>query len=87
MERKQSKAPSREQRRGNITAYYAPCAEPRRFRRSGTTWATLFVQRTGGHACVRSPDGAVRCWGDNEHGQLGVGDTAPRLAPAPIVLP
>jgi alpha-tubulin suppressor-like RCC1 family protein len=26
------------------------------------------------HACVVAPDGGVRCWGANEHGQLGVGD-------------
>jgi hypothetical protein len=32
---------SREQHPGNIPANYAPCAEPRHFRPSGTTWATL----------------------------------------------
>jgi hypothetical protein len=38
---KQSKATSREQHPGNVTAPYAPCAEPRHSRSSGTRWATL----------------------------------------------
>ncbi|MCA9705203.1 MAG: hypothetical protein KDK70_05045 [Myxococcales bacterium] len=28
-----------------------------------------------GHTCARLEDGAVRCWGANEHGQLGQGNT------------
>lgn len=37
----------------------------------------------GTHACVVSASSGVLCWGDNRYGQLGVGDTDPRLAPQP----
>ncbi|CAE7037113.1 Herc4 [Symbiodinium sp. CCMP2592] len=33
-----------------------------------------------GHACVRLADGRMRCWGQNEDGQLGLGDTVSREA-------
>ena len=36
------------------------------------------------HACARSTDGIVRCWGVNNEGQLGDGARAGRLAPAPV---
>lgn len=29
------------------------------------------------HVCARRPDGVVRCWGENEVGQLGYGHTRP----------
>ncbi|CAE7779833.1 UVR8 [Symbiodinium sp. CCMP2592] len=32
------------------------------------------------HACVRLADGRMRCWGQNEDGQLGLGDTVSREA-------
>jgi alpha-tubulin suppressor-like RCC1 family protein len=37
-----------------------------------------------GHACARTGDGAVHCWGANEHGQLGTGDTKDFSLPATI---
>src|SRR5690606_35254204 len=35
----------------------------------------------GNHACARLTNGAVYCWGHNEHGQLGDGTTTDRNAP------
>jgi alpha-tubulin suppressor-like RCC1 family protein len=39
------------------------------------------------HTCARLVDGTVRCWGRNDHGQLGDGTTTDALAPvAPVGL-
>jgi alpha-tubulin suppressor-like RCC1 family protein/lysophospholipase L1-like esterase len=35
------------------------------------------------HVCAAELDGRVRCWGDNDYGQLGSGD-APRDHPTPV---
>ncbi len=36
------------------------------------------------HACARSTDGTIRCWGVNSEGQLGDGARPGRLSPAPV---
>ena len=43
----------------------------------GTGWTVVEVAAGGGHTCARLEDGAVRavkCWGLNNHGQLGLED-------------
>jgi Alpha-tubulin suppressor and related RCC1 domain-containing proteins len=35
----------------------------------------------GSHTCVLLEDGSVACWGRNNYGQLGVGDTTNRITP------
>lgn len=37
-----------------------------------------------GHVCAVEPDGEVACWGANEAGQLGTGDTTPSTTPAAV---
>lgn len=37
-----------------------------------------------GHQCLRTKTGALRCWGYNEHGQLGDGSRNHRSAPTPV---
>lgn len=39
------------------------------------------------HSCALLDDGAVRCWGANEHGQLGDGSTQDSAVPVPVALP
>jgi alpha-tubulin suppressor-like RCC1 family protein len=41
----------------------------------------------GGFMCTQSADGAVSCWGKNQAGQLGTGDTKDRSTPAAVTLP
>ncbi|AKT43089.1 uncharacterized protein CMC5_073170 [Chondromyces crocatus] len=36
------------------------------------------------HACARSKDGTVRCWGSNENGQLGDGTAEDRYEPVQV---
>jgi alpha-tubulin suppressor-like RCC1 family protein len=37
-----------------------------------------------GHVCAWTTDGKLYCWGRNDTGQLGVGDTMPRSTPAEV---
>ncbi len=37
------------------------------------------------HACARLTSGELRCWGDNERGQLGDGTTTARATPVQVV--
>jgi alpha-tubulin suppressor-like RCC1 family protein len=42
----------------------------------GRTWA--FIAMGIAHGCALTDEGALWCWGANEHGQLGLGDNTPR---------
>ncbi len=44
------------------------------------------VQAGQSHTCALDRDGRVHCWGRNDLGQLGVGDTLDRLLPTPVPL-
>jgi cysteine-rich repeat protein len=42
------------------------------------TWEPIAIAVGEASSCALSGGGAVKCWGDNAHGVLGLGDTDPR---------
>jgi len=46
--------------------------------------AWLTVDTGGAHACGIQQDGSLWCWGANESGQLGLGDTTDRSVPTQV---
>jgi alpha-tubulin suppressor-like RCC1 family protein len=43
-----------------------------------------YVVASDSHSCARTTEGALYCWGNNQYGQLGTGDTEPRDRPTRI---
>jgi alpha-tubulin suppressor-like RCC1 family protein len=50
---------------------------------SSTEWRYLF-DSTGNHMCAIKTNGTLWCWGNNEDGQLGLGDTINRNVPTQV---
>ncbi len=50
-------------------------------------WPLIGAEEVDGgrySTCARMATGAVQCWGRNQQGQLGVGDTSQRTTPTPV---
>jgi alpha-tubulin suppressor-like RCC1 family protein len=45
---------------------------------------TLTIAAGSGHTCALLSDGSARCWGNNDHGQLGDGTTADSHTPVAV---
>ena len=45
----------------------------------------LGIAAGSSHTCAIFPDGSVKCWGENEYGQLGDGMTSDRASPTQVV--
>ncbi len=61
--------------------------EPQRLRGISDAVAITVSSRNGwggSHACAITANNGTWCWGDNRYGQLGVGDTEPRLVPTQV---
>lgn len=44
----------------------------------GTGTVPVLVSANGNHSCARLEDGSLKCWGENNYGQLGLEDTVNR---------
>ena len=64
---------------GTTTAPNSPVQEAT----SSTEWRYLF-DSTGNHMCAIKTNGTLWCWGKNENGQLGLGDTTNRNVPTQV---
>jgi len=51
---------------------------------SGLAGGVIAVAAGDSHSCAIVPKGGVRCWGENQYGQLGDGTTLRRLTPVDV---
>ncbi|MEZ4412879.1 MAG: hypothetical protein R2910_07855 [Gemmatimonadales bacterium] len=59
--------------------------EPVTFAASATVLHAVSVSVASGYTCAVLSDNRPVCWGQNQYGQLGTGDTLARATPTPVV--
>ena len=64
---------------GTIGDYSAP------YRVSGMPGRAISCQISKSHICVMDNEGMAWVWGENQKGELGLGDYTTRTAPFPLV--
>ena len=52
----------------------------------GTGRSGIKISASGDHSCAILDDGSVKCWGYNNKGQLGIGNTATLTSPQSVIL-
>ena len=66
-----------------IGIFGAPVGAPTQESTTATDWRYLF-DSSGNHTCAIKANGTLWCWGLNEDGQLGLGDTTDRSVPTQV---
>ncbi len=74
-----------EEKRMLLCAQTDPRAHPSLSRCTHAGISASAISLGFAHTCVlASLSGSVKCWGSNEHGQLGIGSTADQTRPADV---
>ena len=64
-----------------------PCLKPRRhISRPHAGTAATSIALGGSHTCAIVTGNGIKCWGKNDNGQLGIGNTVQKTSPVDVSL-